>query len=133
MEGPEAHHRLLRIAPLGIWGLLGIPFLIAAVLRPHGPFPPHFALFPIGFVVFGSAFWISVRSSGLEPQRLAQIGALAAQSVAVLVMSYVIPEHLIGLFFIFVSWQLALFFRLRIALTWIGMWASRPLPWSPRL
>jgi signal transduction histidine kinase len=121
MERPETHHRLLRVAPLAIWALLGIPFLIAAILSPHGPFPPHFVFFPTAFVIFGAAFWMSVRSNGPVRRRILQIGLLAVQSIAVLVMSFVIPEHLIGLFFIFVSWQLALFFRMSIALPWMGI------------
>jgi len=121
MERPEAHHRLLRIAPLGIWLLLGIPFIISAVFHRQGPVPPHFVLFSGAFVIFGAAFWISVRSSGVGWRRLVQASALAAQSVAVLIMSFVVPEHLIGLFFVFVSWQLALFFSLAIALTWISV------------
>jgi len=52
------------------------------------PGDANFALFPTAFIVFGVAFWISVRTSGLET-RWVCIAALGAQSLAVLVMSFV--------------------------------------------
>jgi signal transduction histidine kinase len=74
------------------------------------------------FVVFGIAFWLTFvtpRKDGTVRLRKRNLTLLAIQTVAALLMVYLVPCYSIGIVLVVVAWQVALLLRLRWALAWI--------------
>lgn len=111
MRGPYSCPGFLRYAPLGVWVLFSIPLVFGLLADRHSSLPSNLWAFLGAFGSLGAAFAIGgkVEATGSPPRQFAWLGV---QSGAILVMSYVVPDHLIGFLFVLVAWQLALFLTL---------------------
>jgi len=116
---PVVYHRVLRIAALSTWVILGAPVILRAIGHTYHHFSSHlFAIWLIAFIIFGPAFWISSETSTRSKRRL-KIAALVIETAAVIVMICWRPDYFVGFLLVIVSWQLALYFTMRTAIIWV--------------
>jgi signal transduction histidine kinase len=117
LPGSQAYHRVLRAIGIGIWVFLGLPILDSSTRRGYTLTDSQWFNWLAFFLLFGPSFWYS---STTKPRRLSnRVGALLLETVAVLVMTFLLQDYFVGFLLVIVSWQVALLLSLRIAVPWI--------------
>ena len=116
------HRRLVLIAGLATWLVASAPTIWDACNRPPLTSPPKFGLWLGSFFVFGIAFWLTFvnpRQTGSAQNRKRNLTLITIQTVAALLMVYLVPCYSIGIVMVVVAWQVALLLPLRYGLAWI--------------
>jgi signal transduction histidine kinase len=102
---------------MGIWVFLGLPIFDSSTRRGYTLTDSQWFIWLAFFLLFGPAFWYS---SNTNPRRLSsRVGALLLETIAVLVMTFLLQDYFVGFLLVIVSWQVALLLSLRIAVPWI--------------
>jgi signal transduction histidine kinase len=107
----------LRIVGIGTWAFLGLPIFDGATRQGYVLTSLQWNAWLIFFLLFGPAFWYS--SSVETRPRWSRVGALVIETVAVLGMTFFLFDYFVGFLLVIVSWQVALLFRLRMAIIWM--------------
>jgi signal transduction histidine kinase len=113
------YRRLLLTIGLATWLVASVPTIWDVCNRPPLTPVPRFSFWIGSFLVFGICFWLTfVDSSARFTPR--QITLVSIQTVAALLMVYLVPCYSIGIVLVVVAWQVALLLTLRLGLAWIG-------------
>src|ERR1700730_14540964 len=118
------HRRSLLTIGLFTWLVASVPTIWDVCNRPPRNSAFRFGAWIASFFVFGVCFWLTfVATSGpkgtLARRRGLHLRLIVIQTVAALLMVYLVPCYSIGIILVLVAWQLALVLPLRIALLWI--------------
>jgi signal transduction histidine kinase len=110
---------LLRLTGFGLWGLSGAPMSVTLASDPALLGMASYRLWLICFIVFGVAFAVTGWRSRSSHSRWIQIGSLAVQTSAALVMIRLVCSGQEGSLLVIVAAQLGWLLPLPIALGWI--------------
>jgi hypothetical protein len=115
LPGSQSHDRVLRA--IG-WAFLGLPILDSATRRGYTLSYSEWLTWLGFFLLFGPAFWYS---SDTKPRPKAmRVIALSVETLAVVVMTFLLQDYFVGFLLVIVSWQVALLLPLRLAIPWSG-------------
>jgi signal transduction histidine kinase len=116
------HRRLVLTVGLATWLVASAPTIWDACNRPPLTSVAKFGLWLGSFFVFGIAFWLtfmaSRKANGGRVWKQ-QLTLIAIQTVAALLMVYLVPCYSIGIVLVVVAWEVALLLPVRFALLWI--------------
>lgn len=116
LPGSQSYHRVLRAIGIGTWAFLGLPILDSATRRGYTLSYSEWLTWLGFFLLFGPAFWYS---SDTKPRpRAMRVIALSVETLAVVVMTYILQDYFVGFLLVIVSWQVALLLTLRLAIPW---------------
>ena len=115
------HKRLVLIVGLATWLLASAPTIWDACNRPPLTSISKFGLWLGSFFVFGIAFLLTSMTSSKADGGIwkRERVLIAIQTVAALLMVYLVPCYSIGIVLVVVAWQVALLLPMRMALLWI--------------
>ena len=118
------HRWLLLTVGLLTWLVASVPTLWDVCNRPPRTSAFRFGFWIAAFFVFGICFWFTfVATSGPRGRhawsRAFHLKLIVMQTVAALLMVYLVPCYSIGIILVLVAWQLALLLPRRIAIGWI--------------
>ena len=118
------HRRSLLTIGLFTWLVASVPTIWDVCNRPPRNSAFRFGTWIASFFVFGVCFWLTfVATSGpkgnLARRRSLHLRLIVIQTVAALLMVYLVPCYSIGIILVLVAWQLALVLPPRIALVWV--------------
>lgn len=108
---------MLRAVGMGIWIFIGLPIFDSSTRRGYTLTREQWFTWLAFFMIFGPAFWYSstykLRSLSIR------FTVLLLETISVLMMTYLLQDYFVGFLLVIVSWQVALVFPLRIAITWM--------------
>ncbi|MCY1021940.1 sensor histidine kinase [Pyxidicoccus sp. MSG2] len=108
-------HRLLFVAGMLTWAVVGFPKLVEFVRAPSRWAEPASLVWTAAFLAFGVAFWLHARD-----EERGRVSLLAVQAVAALAAVATGDSGLDGALFAIVSGQAPEVLSQRRALTWVG-------------
>ena len=105
------HRPILRLIGVSVWLIASVPTVLDVLRYPHETTAARLIVWVIAFGLFGVSFWItsSVTSDFTykgRSNRALYVPLIALQTVATLVMLYLIPCYSIGILLVIVAWQL---------------------------
>ncbi|RKH13834.1 sensor histidine kinase [Corallococcus sp. CA053C] len=108
-------HRLVFVAGMLTWAMVGLPHIEELVRHPARWSAPHTLLWGTAFLTFGAAYWRQAREQGR-----AEVPLLAVQTVAALACLASGNTGLDGALFAIISGQAPETLPQRRALAWLG-------------
>jgi signal transduction histidine kinase len=108
-------HRLLFVAGMLTWAVVGVPRLVEFVRAPSRWTAPASLMWTVAFLAFGVAFWVHARQEGRG-----RVSLLAVKAVAALVAVATGDSGLDAALFAITSGQAPEVLSQRRALAWVG-------------
>lgn len=115
VEKPATTHRLLFVAGMLTWAVVGIPHFEDLAREPARWMAPATLVWGAAFLAFGAAFWLHTREQGVGQVRL-----LAVQTVAALVSIAAGDSGLDGALLAIIAGQAPESLPQRRARVWVG-------------
>jgi signal transduction histidine kinase len=117
LPGSPTYHRVLRGVGIAAWAFLGLPIFDSATRSGYPLTQSQWLVWLAFFLIFGPAFWYS--SAAETRPAINRISALFLQTIAVLGMTFLLQDYFVGFLLVIVSWQIALWLPLRLAVPWV--------------
>jgi signal transduction histidine kinase len=109
----QSHLRLLRVAALVVWAMVGVPLVVRGVATN----PVAMLGWAMAYVAFGGALGLTLR--GADGPRRGVLWLIGLQALAVIVMVRLLCQGWEGSLLVLVAAELGIFLQRRAGLVWI--------------